>query len=342
MEKNCQYIEKLDPLFINIFKNTPRENLDTILPPSAYYYCYYIDIGKGKILDSSLLNAIDEFCNYCYETNFLDENIYNFVAKAGSGAIILKTKKFAIKVYNLYPYNTEFSDDCRNDNDRFIGNKIVFVKELWANSYISRMIPKDVSNNFVKFYKNKSYLCSKKPNIDDEFFDTPSKLYGYITMYLLDGSLYDYVKKGYKLNYGHFFEIVYAKYVAKKFCNLIFTDHMHLGNYGYKITNKNRNYRIGNVNININNRQYVKLIDLADFVITNDTDNNFFWNRNDILPENNLKKDYTFINYVDDNEKSNVYTLIENLRKSYNHNTQIMDFEKIIKSSAPKKYIFKN
>jgi hypothetical protein len=347
---NCYYLENLDPLFIDIFKNIPRDKLYAILPPSSYYYCYYLNNDEGIILKSELLKAIDEFCKYCYKTKILYENKFKFVAQAGSGAIVLKTSgaysggstsktnKFAIKIYNLYPYDVDFFDDCSTDYDRFIGNKIVFVKELWANSYINRMIPKEISKNFVKYYKNKSYICSDKPNINNDFFDTPSKLYGYITMYLLDGSLYDYVKSGGKLNYGHIFEIVYAKYIAKKYCNLVFTDHMHLGNYGYKISPKTRNYKIGNVDIRISNREYVKLIDLADFVMPNDTDNNFFWNRKDIFPDTYLEEDITFNNYVDENEKLNVYTLIENLRRSYDRNSQIQDFEEIIKVSAPKNY----
>ena len=339
---DCTSLELMDNYFISIFKGKSRSQLDQLIPANAAILCFLFEAQSLNIeglLDSPLYLSISKFCKFCRRAlDIYHGKVFYYLTKAGSGAIIARTDKYATKIIDIDPI--DISDSiCPSRQLIILGNKIMFVKELWAHSYIQRMIPKKVSRNFVSYYDKYSYMCSNILNINNlpKNMEMNGRLYGYLTMKLLDGSLYDYVKSGYKLNYGHIFEILYAKYIAKKYCNLVFTDHNHMGNYGYMRTNKIRKYTFGDMTIYVSNREYIKLIDLADSVITPEDDRNFFWTINDVFPGNDITMNDNFRN-ISKNDQDSVQTLFLGLRKTFISNTQMEEFSKLIELSVPDLY----
>jgi len=268
---------------------------------------------------------------------------------AGSGAYIIELNQTKILKGNQFILNPR-------DIHEFI-QKFKFILEAWVNDILMRYIysiPK-LCDNFVKV--NDIFICDKKLPHENPITnstceksylnleDSPIKVYGFISMEIIDGTLGNFIKMSLKLDYGMFFEYLYSKLVAYIKTNIIFTDHENTGNCGYKIVDFCRKYKLINsgniVEFYVKNKYMVKIFDFDNIkIVDSPTNDNIYHNISDITEKENSDKlslSNLIINTISD-EKQNCIDLFAQQIENFKSNKQISNFIDSIKSTLPDNY----
>jgi hypothetical protein len=222
------------------------------------------------------------------------KNLKCFKAQgAGSGAYIIELNGTKILKGNQFV--------LKPNNDDDLLQKFKFILEAWVNDILRRnvyAIPK-LCDNFVKV--NDIFVCENKlphenpivnNNCENNYLriandPTKTKVFGFISMEIIDGTLGNFIDKQLMFDYGMFFEYLYGKLVAYINTNIIFTDQANTGNCGYKTVDYCRKYTLqnngSNIVIYVKNKYMIKILDFDNIKISNpSTDKNIYHNVSDI------------------------------------------------------------
>jgi hypothetical protein len=366
-------LTKLELLDKNIYDNG-RKIVHILGVPIPIFNSinYDTSIFFSKYSDKNLIKEFDfdgQICRHQHPSIYSPKNIEYKDLKcfrkqgAGSNAYIIELNGIKILKGNEFILKPNNNDDLLT--------KFKFILEAWVNDILRRKvysIPK-LCDNFVKV--NDIFVCENKlphenpivNNNCDKYLKsaddpTKTKVFGFISMEIIDGTLGDFIQNNLQFDYGMFFEYLYGKLVAYIKTNIIFTDQANTGNCGYKTVNYCRKYTLKNsglsIDIYVKNNYMIKILDFDNIKISDPISNkNIYYNESDItqldskiLHMDKATRIITILNSHllkhtannDISEKNCCVSLLEKQIDNFKNNNQISMFIKSIIDTLPPDY----
>jgi hypothetical protein len=359
-------LEILDDLFLDFGMNkvTDHSNIYLDLTFDDEDFQTFDPRFRSHYLGTDLKTVIDAYDNNMCSNKYgiltpkgIELNSIECVTRAnGSQAFILNYSDSASRMLKVYPLITSF------DRKKF------FV-EGWVSDYLQRKVLIYRHNNGNKICENMIsmydiFLCREKLHIIDsttkkackELENYPDKtLFGFIMMEKIlnnpnnnqPNTLNNIPNDSF--DFGVLFEYLYGKLVCYKHANIIFTDQANLGNCAFSPVDYIRKYTIKHNSdeliIYIKNQTLVKIFDLDNIKICNNT-NNFFFNKDDIKlfienkPYNSAPAniDQEMNDKLKQIERENTLRTLFNFIEEFDSNKQVNNFIPIIRRNMPADY----
>ena len=358
-------LEILDELFLTFAINKISDNTNMYLELTISDSDFESFGFKSHYIGSQLKTVIDAYnYNMCFNINGIinspkgiNLSSIECVTRAnGSQAFILNYSDSASRMLKVYPLTSDW------DRKKF------FV-EGWVSDYLQRKVLNYRNDNGTRICENMLsmydiFLCREKFHIIDNTTQKicrdlqaypDNTLFGYIMMEkILNNSIDRTLNKLINIpdnlfDFGVLFEYLYGKLVCYKHTNIIFTDQTNLGNCAFSPVDYIRKYTIRHNSdeliIYVKNKTLVKIFDLDNIQISNNT-NNFFYNKDDI----GLFVDNKSYNSADSNitvgmnnklkpsERENTLRTLFNFIEAFNKKNQIDEFINIIRTNMPTNY----